>query len=69
MRGGTGYGRTPGVAVYVNGQLYGDVKSLSSVQKELVERITYLSIAEAQQRYSTGQFQPVIDIRLIGGGT
>ncbi len=66
--GGRGFGNTAGVAVYVNGQRYGDVGTLSSVPKDHVERITFLSIAEAQQRYSMDQLQPILDVRLRSSG-
>jgi hypothetical protein len=63
-RGAEGYMTSPGVVVYLNGQLYGDVKTLATIETVTVDRITYLSVPEAQQRYGTRVYAPVIDVRL-----
>jgi len=67
-RGAGGFQNAQGVAVYVNGQLFGDVRSLETIQKSTVADVRYLSVTEAQQRYGTRVYAPVIEVRLKSGG-
>jgi hypothetical protein len=68
-RGGNqgGTSASPAVAVYVDGQLFGDANSLRSIERSSVERVTYLTTTAAQQRYGSRVYAPVIDIRLRSG--
>ena len=67
QRGGRGASGSPSVAVYINGQLYGDASSLRSVEAATVERVTYLTTSEAQQQYGSRVYAPAIDVRLRAG--
>ena len=64
-RGGTS--ASPAVAVYVDGQLFGDANSLRAIERSSVERVTYLTTTAAQQRYGSRVYAPAIDVRLRTG--
>lgn len=50
----------PGVVVFIDGQQFGNVESLKSLQPTNIEEIRYLSASEAQSRYGVGFPQGVI---------
>ena len=52
--------KDPGIVVYVDGTMLGDVSSLSRMSSVDVKRIEYLSAAEATQRYGTGHVHGAI---------
>ena len=66
-RGPRGSSASPSVAVYVNGQLYGDASTLRTIETTTVEQVTYLTTSEAQQRYGSRVYAPAIDVRLRAG--
>jgi hypothetical protein len=52
--------RDPGIVVYVDGTMFGDVSSLGRMQARDVKRIEYLSATEATQRFGTGHVHGAI---------
>jgi len=56
------------ISVYVNGRPSGGIESLSGIDKTAVERVVYLSLTEAQNRWGSVVRGPVIDLRLKVGG-
>ena len=62
-----GFGLAP-VAVYVNGQRFGELQALRSMPAREIRTVRRLSAAEAQLRYGVGNSGGVLDIATKTGG-